>query len=152
MHNEDLGFSEGEFKEGERERVWANAANSGKEYQKNSRLYFEFNSSDERNRAMKFLNKEREVKKDFDEMYVYFDRVGTDPVRPEEGMEIKFTKNAQGLREQFKNVLLENGFKVTEDYKTEGVDEVSSVSVEQKKKADVVEFPKKDDSNMPKAA
>ena len=89
----------------------------GKEREKPMRLYFEFDSEETRKAAMDTLNKLRNEKKDYDEIFRYFEGCGPDPKR-KVGIEIRFSKNIPGLRGKFEALLFEREMIPKEEYET----------------------------------
>ena len=89
----------------------------GEEREKPMRLYFEFDSVEMRKTAINTLNKLRDKRKDYDEIFRYFEGCGPDPKRTE-GIEIRFNKNIPELRSKFEALLSEHGIIPREEYET----------------------------------
>lgn len=82
------------------------------------KLYFEFKNPKARNNALNLLNKLNEERKDFDERFLYFEGCLVDPQRPDDGIEIKFSKTVPGLRDKMESLLAEHGLMPAEEYET----------------------------------
>jgi hypothetical protein len=93
---------------------------AGQERERESKLYFEFDSSEMRDQAMRALNKLWEEGREYDERFLYFTGCQPDPKRPDVGMEISFSKNPKNSREIFERLLIEHGLVPQEEYKTAG--------------------------------
>lgn len=90
----------------------------GKERERESKLYFEFDSPEKRERALRALNTLREEGREYDERFLYFIGCRPDPKRPDVGIEISFSKNPKNSREAFEQLLIEQGLVPQEEYKT----------------------------------
>lgn len=93
---------------------------AGQERERESKLYFEFDSPEIRNRAMQVLNGLRERDHEHDDRFRFFVDCQLDPKRPDVGIEVSFSKNPKNSREVFEQLLIEQGLVPREEYKTAG--------------------------------
>lgn len=91
---------------------------AGNEREKDSKLYFIFDSPEMRNQAMQVLNKLRDERREYDDCFSFFLGCKEDPERPDVGIEINFSKNPEGIREKFEKLLVDQGLMPREEYET----------------------------------
>jgi hypothetical protein len=116
-NKEDPGLSEEEFQRSQKELQKEIEIEGRKGLEKEACLYFEFENTERRDAAIRTINKIRNERREFDELFLYFDGCSVDPER-EVGIKIKFSKNPKDIREKFEQLLTENGFAPKEEYKT----------------------------------
>jgi hypothetical protein len=114
---EKEGISEGEFKSAQKDLIREISVVRRLDRENPMRLYFEFDNEETRNAAISTLNQLRNERKDYDEAFRYFEGCEPDAKRTE-GIEIRFSKNAQGLRNTFEALLSEKGIVPREEYET----------------------------------
>jgi len=118
MFENDLGISEGQFKEAQKELERRVNRDIGKEREKTVKLFFEFESAEKRDAVRVLLNKMRDERKDYDETFHYFVGCKIDKGRKDVGLEIIFNKNIPGLQEKMEKLLAEYHDSPKEEYET----------------------------------
>ncbi|MGC9968512.1 MAG: hypothetical protein ABSC29_02155 [Minisyncoccia bacterium] len=117
--NEAEAAAEGESLEAQVARLErGRLRDAAQEREMESKLYFEFDSPETRDQAMRALEKLREEGHAYDERFLYFAGCRPDPKRPDVGIEISFSKNPEKLREAFEQLLKEQGLVPREEYMT----------------------------------
>jgi hypothetical protein len=115
--NDESGLSKEEFRLSQEKLKKEIAAELGKRLERKARLYFEFADTEQRDRAMSFINRIREERREFDSNFLYFEGCSIDPAR-NAGIEIRFSKNPEHIREKFGKLLIEQGLAPIEEYET----------------------------------
>ncbi|MEK7081018.1 MAG: hypothetical protein AAB902_01340 [Patescibacteria group bacterium] len=115
--NGEYGLSKEEFRMSEEELKRKIEIELGERFEKKARLYFEFANTEQRDRAMNYINRTREERREFDERFLYFEGCSVDSGR-NAGIEIRFSKNPEHIREEFGKLLIEQGLAPKEEYKT----------------------------------
>ncbi len=118
MFNEEKGLTKEQFAEAQKELERTANEAAGKEREKTVKLFFEFESSEKRNAAMRLLNELRDERAEYDDLFRYFVSCGVDAGRPDVGLEVKFSRNIPQLQEQIEALLAENDDKPKEEYET----------------------------------
>jgi hypothetical protein len=80
-------------------------------------LYFKFKSTEERDQAIKIINRKRDERHDFDDNFRFFLRCVPTPGNPLQ-LEIELSKNNKAAHEYFHKLLMENNLTPLAEYET----------------------------------
>ena len=115
---EEPGLSKEEFSDAQAALGKEASRYAGRERERKSKLYFEFDSPGTRDWAMATLRELRKNSHEHDDRFRFYIDCKVDPERPDIGMEIEFSKNPESLRKDFEQLLAERGIVPQEEYKT----------------------------------
>jgi hypothetical protein len=83
-----------------------------------TRLYFEFANTEQRDTAMQIINKTRAEEREFNDIFLHFEGCVVDSERQDVGIEIRFSKHPKNIREKFELLLRDQGIVPREEYET----------------------------------